>query len=129
MRQPFLSVETDLNGEREPSLNAGIEKAEDGVDLVVVEEQALARAYLQLQFFRQAIAMDLELPTGFQRAEHADQSAEHAILDQDVAGDGLFIDVAGMEILHWPSTSSGFSQGSFLQALGHPLDMVATIRK
>ena len=43
-RQPFPSVEADLNGEREPSLNAGIEKAEDGMDLVVVEEQAFARA-------------------------------------------------------------------------------------
>src|SRR2546422_744873 len=43
-RQPFPSVEADLNGEREPSLNAGIEKAEDRMDLVVVEEQAFARA-------------------------------------------------------------------------------------
>src|SRR3989442_13656673 len=42
-RQPFPSVEADLNGEREPSLDAGIEKAEDRMDLVVVEEQAFAR--------------------------------------------------------------------------------------
>src|SRR6516162_4311622 len=71
--------------------------------------------------------MDLELPTGFQRAEHADQSAAHAILGQDVAGDGLFIDVAGMEILHRPSASSGFSQGSFLQAFCDLLHMVAKV--
>ena len=43
-RQPFPSVEADLNGEWEPGLNAGIEKAEDRMDLVVVEEQAFARA-------------------------------------------------------------------------------------
>ena len=42
-RQPFPSVEADLNGEREPSLDAGIEKAEDRIDLVVVEEEAFAR--------------------------------------------------------------------------------------
>ena len=42
-RQPFPSVEADLNGKREPSLDAGIEKAEDRMDLVVVEEQAFAR--------------------------------------------------------------------------------------
>jgi hypothetical protein len=42
-RQPFPSVEADLNGEREPSLDAGIKKAEDRMDLVVVEEQAFAR--------------------------------------------------------------------------------------
>ena len=43
-RQPFPSVEANLDGEREPGLNAGIEKAENGMDLVVVEEQAFARA-------------------------------------------------------------------------------------
>src|SRR4029077_19673073 len=43
-RQPFPSVEADLNGEREPSLDAGIEKAEDRMDLIVVEEQAFTRA-------------------------------------------------------------------------------------
>src|SRR6266576_5931779 len=43
-RQPFPSVEADLNGEREPSLDAGIEKAEDRMDLVVIEEQAFDRA-------------------------------------------------------------------------------------
>ena len=44
--QPFSSVEADLNGEAEPSLDAGIEESEDGVDLVVVEEQAFAGAQL-----------------------------------------------------------------------------------
>lgn len=39
---PFPSVEADQNGERKPSLDAGIEKAEDRMDLVVVEEQALS---------------------------------------------------------------------------------------
>src|SRR6516225_6458472 len=44
--QPFSSVEADLNGEREPSLDAGIEEAEDGMNLVVVEEQTFAGAQL-----------------------------------------------------------------------------------
>ena len=43
-RQPFPSVEADLNGEGEPSLNAGIEKAEDGMDLVVVEELGICQS-------------------------------------------------------------------------------------
>src|SRR5260370_17765267 len=41
-RQPFPSVEADLNGEREPSLDAGIEKSEHGIDLVVVEHRTFA---------------------------------------------------------------------------------------
>ena len=37
-RQPFPSVDADLDGEREPGLNASIEEAEDRMDLVVIEE-------------------------------------------------------------------------------------------
>jgi hypothetical protein len=35
--------------------------------------------------------MDLEFPTGFETAEDAHQAAAHAILSQDVAGDGLLV--------------------------------------
>ena len=42
--QPFSAIKTDLNGEGEPGLDAGIEEAEDGVNLVVVEKQTFARA-------------------------------------------------------------------------------------
>jgi len=37
--------------------------------------------------------MDLELPTGFETAQHAYQSVAHTILGQDVAGDGLFVEL------------------------------------
>ena len=113
-RQPFPSVEADWNGEREPSLNAGIEQAEEGVDLVVVEEEALARGWLQFQFFGQAVAMDSEGGAGLETTEHAYQSAAHLILGQNVAGDSFFIDLAGIEILHRASASRGFRQRSFL---------------
>src|SRR3984893_6830614 len=42
-RQPFPSVEADLNGEREPSLDAGIEKAEDVCPLVLVVSSPLCK--------------------------------------------------------------------------------------
>ena len=44
--QPFSAVEADLNGEGKPGLDAGIEEAEDGMNLVVVEEQTFAGAQL-----------------------------------------------------------------------------------
>src|SRR6266853_1591251 len=62
--------------------------------------------------------MDLELPTGFDAAQHAYQSVAHTILGQDVAGDGLFVELTGIEILHRASASLGCSQGSFLDPLG-----------
>src|SRR5215469_9257296 len=49
--QPFPSVEADLDGEREPGLNASIEEAEDRMDLIVIEEQALARHSFNCSFF------------------------------------------------------------------------------
>jgi len=71
--------------------------------------------------------MDSEGQTGFETAEHTYQSAAHLILGQDVAGDSLFVELTGIEILHRSSASLGFRQGSFLQALGHHLDMVAKV--
>ena len=71
--------------------------------------------------------MDLELPTGFDAAQHAYQSVAHTILGQDVAGDGLFVELTGIEILHRASASLGCSQGSFLDPLGDLLHMVAKV--
>src|SRR3984893_6549217 len=71
--------------------------------------------------------MDLELPTGFETAEHAHQAGADAILSQDVAGDGLFVELTGIEILHRASASLGCSQGSFLDTLGDLLHMVAKV--
>ena len=48
-RQPFPSVHADLDGEREPGLNASIEEAEDRMDLVVIEEKAFAHREYVLQ--------------------------------------------------------------------------------
>jgi hypothetical protein len=42
--QPFPAVEADLNREGEPGLDTGIEEAEDGVDLIVIEKQTFAGA-------------------------------------------------------------------------------------
>ena len=71
--------------------------------------------------------MDLKFRAGFQAAEHADQPAAHAILGQDLAGDGFFIDLAGVQILHGASGSFRFSQGRFLQALRDLLHMGAKV--
>jgi hypothetical protein len=70
---------------------------------------------------------DLELPTGFETAEHAHQAGADAILSQDVAGDGLFVELTGIEILHRASASLGCSQGSFLDPLGDLLHVVAKV--
>src|ERR1700730_12534170 len=71
--------------------------------------------------------MDLEFPAGFKAAEHTDQPAAHAILGQDIAGDGFFIHLTGVQILHWASGSFRFSQGSFLQAFSDLLHVLAKV--
>ena len=47
-RQPLSAIETDLNRKREPALNTRMQKAKDGMNGVVVQEQALAYAWLEL---------------------------------------------------------------------------------
>src|SRR6516165_1908532 len=71
--------------------------------------------------------MDLELPAGFETAKHAHQPAAHAIVGQDIVGEGFFIDLAGVQILHRASGSFSFSQGSCLQSLCDLFDMVSKI--
>src|ERR1700682_3125790 len=73
--------------------------------------------------------MDLKFRAGFKAAEHADQPAAHAILGKDIAGDGFFVHVAGVQIAHGSSESFRFSQGSFLQAFSDLLHMVAKVLK
>src|SRR5215469_7661212 len=71
--------------------------------------------------------MDLELPTGFEATQHTYQSAAHAILGQDVAGDGLFVELTRIEILYRPSPSLGTGQRSFRIVFG--LETTAMIRR
>ena len=52
--------------------------------------------------------MDSEGQAGLETSEHAYQSAAHLIFGQDVAGDSLFVDLAGIEILYRSATSFGF---------------------
>jgi len=68
--------------------------------------------------------MDIEAPAGFDGAEHAHQPAAHAIVGQDIAGDGLFVDVAGVQIYHRAPGSLGLGQGSFLESLTDLFDIV-----
>jgi hypothetical protein len=71
--------------------------------------------------------MDLKFRAGFKAAEYAHQPAAHPIPGQNTAGDGFFIDLAGVQILHGASRSFGFRQGSFLQVFSNRLHMVAKI--
>ena len=73
--------------------------------------------------------MDSEGQAGFETTEHAYQSAAHLILGEDIAGDGFFIHVAGVQIPHGASGSFRFSQGSLLQAFRDLLHMVANVLK
>ena len=58
--------------------------------------------------------MDLELPTGFETAEHAYQAGADAILSQDVAGNGLFVELTGIEMCIRDRLSTLYSWPGFL---------------
>jgi hypothetical protein len=63
--QPLAAIQADLDPERGPGLDAGMHEAEQRVDLVVIEEQALARGGFKEQPLFVPAAPDLERPARF----------------------------------------------------------------
>ena len=64
-RQPLASVDADLDAEGQPSLDAGVHEAEDGVDEVMIERQAFARTADEFQMLGGAVAKDVVARAGF----------------------------------------------------------------
>jgi len=96
--QPFPAVQADVDVEGEPGLDAGVHEAEDRVDLVVVQMQALARPVAHLQLPALGVGDDLERHAGIDAAQDADQPLLDVVAGGDRAGDVLLAILPGVEI-------------------------------
>jgi hypothetical protein len=91
--EPVVPVETHLNGEGKPALEAQVHEAQLAVDEVEVETQALAS---RVDEARAPLAIDhLETLAGFHCGKHADQSLGDAVAGGDFAGLLLLADGTG----------------------------------
>jgi hypothetical protein len=100
--QPLPAVEADLDGERKPGLDAGVHEAGHRVDLVMIQMQALAVTWDQLQAFGLGVAHDLIPQAGFDSGEDADQSLLDAVRPGDFAGDLFLVGGARSQIADRP---------------------------
>src|SRR5438067_9438507 len=75
-----------LDRKGEPGLNAGVQEAEDRMNGVVVQEQALADTRLELRVFGVAVAVDLKGAAWFDASQHTHQPLRDAIFQEQCRG-------------------------------------------
>ena len=91
--QPFVAVDVDLDGERQPGLQADVDQAELGIEEVVVEHPLLSGSTDELGPF--GAGHECEGGTGFLGAEDADESLGDALVADEVLGPLVLAELAG----------------------------------
>ena len=117
-RQPLAAVDADINPEGKPGLDAGVHEAEDRVDLIVIQVQALALAVMDFQFAGLPILGHLEGHAGVDAAQHADQSGADAVAGRNFASNVLFAIAGGVEIADLAAQALGWLQRGLFQVGG-----------
>src|SRR2546426_939739 len=96
--QPLAPVETDLDREGEPGLEAGVEDAKDAVAVVLVNVETLPWPEPEAALARVRGTMVLETHAGLDGLEGADQAVVHGILGEQAARELLLVGGAGLEV-------------------------------
>src|SRR3974390_820707 len=107
--EPLAAIHADIDAEGEPGLDAGVHKAEDRMNLVVVQVEALALAVGNLQLLGVTVVNDLEGGTGIDTAQHANEAALDAIPGGNLPCDVLFAQMAGVEVANLASQLLGLT--------------------
>lgn len=122
--EPFMAIDGNLNDERKPGLDADVDKAELGMDEIIIETEAFAVCGKDT-WPADAIA-DFEGGTGFQFGKDADQTAGNVQFLSDAAGFIVLADMA-REILIRAVMFCGHGFGVQNQAIGLSLDELGEI--
>ena len=125
--QPFSAVETNLNVEREPRLDAAVHEAEERMDEVVIEVEAFSEAGDKSKLLFVAPARDIERVAGLNTGNHADEAPVHPILERRFTGHSFFADSAGLKIDNLPRVLRSYACRSLFQLSAHPLHVLAEL--
>src|SRR5262245_20722960 len=96
--EPLAAVETDVDADGKLGLDAGVHEAEDRVDLVVVEVDALTLPVVDLQLPGLMVLANIERHARIDAAEHADQPFPDAVAGSNLASDVLLAVLGGVEV-------------------------------
>ena len=88
-----MAVDVDLDGERQPGLEADVDQAELTVEEVVVEDALLSGSAHELRPFR--AGHECERGTGFQGTEDAHESFGDALVSNEVERPLVLAELAG----------------------------------
>lgn len=119
--EPLPAVHADLDREGEPCLDPGVHEAEDGVDEVVVQEQALASARNELELLQVPVSVDLVSDAGLDCREETDEALANAVSLSDPQGNRFLVRSAALKVFDRPMEPTGFSERGFLEPLRHRL--------
>jgi hypothetical protein len=121
--EPLPAVEADLDGEREPRLEAGVEEPEDAVAVVLVDVEALPRPEPEAAFMRIRRAVVLEAHAGLEGLERADQAFVHRVFGKQASCEGLLVDGAGLQVAHGAVVVDRFPERGGLDAFTRGQDV------
>lgn len=114
--EPLPAVEPDLDVEGEPGLEPGAEEAEDGVEVVLVDVETLARSEAKPSFAPVRRAVVLEAHAGLDGAKGADEAALDRMLLEQAMGESLFVGPTPLEVAHGSLVFEGLAQRSLPDA-------------
>jgi hypothetical protein len=118
--QPFVAVDIDLDGKREPGLNSHVQASEFRIEKVVVQHPL--RAIGKLQPRPLAAPAQLDRPTRFLETEHGQQPFRVTTITSDPV-DQAFLVVLALEITVRRARVVGHLLSVFDQLLRHPLHL------
>lgn len=113
--QPFPAIETNLNGEREPALDAGMHEPKNGVDPVMIEKQTLPPPRLEFQFLLPGIPEYFITLARLHRGQNTNQAFRDSVLLGDLPSHFLFVRLGRVQIQKGPVQFSGLSAGGRFQ--------------
>src|SRR2546427_4253051 len=120
-RQPFPTVEADLDGKRKPRLDSGAHPAELVINPVVIEEQAFAPTAHQVQFLFLFVALDVEAHAGFDAGHNGDKSVGDPILGCNLSGQLILIRLRGWHVYDGTILDLGGLAGCVFESFRHRL--------
>src|SRR5205814_5214570 len=91
--QPLVAIDVDLDGERQPGLQADVDQAELGIEKVVIEDPLLPRSADELRSI--GAGDECKGGTGFLGAQDADKSFEDALVSYELLSPLVLAELAG----------------------------------
>jgi len=113
--QPIVTIETYLDGEREPCLDSYMHKAKGTVNEVEIETKTFSCS--RYDFGASFAVSEFETLTTFNSREHTDQSGCDTVFEGDFSGELFFSDRFSKKYV-WPSGFSSCGLGMLCQMSG-----------